>query len=221
MTIRILVADDHAVVREGLTAIVNAEPEMEVVAEAADAAEAVSLAVEKKPDLAIMDISMPEGGGIEATGRIRQEAPGVRVLILTVHEDKELMQEAVRAGAGGYVLKQAIKSQLIHAVHTVLRGELYVHPVMARMLFEAVQEAEQAREQKAAAARQQEPDERLTPREIEVLRLIAQGYTNRQAAKELDLSVRTVEYHRGNLTGKLGIQGRVELVRYVEEHDLL
>lgn len=220
MTFQILIADDHTVVREGLATIINAETEMEVIGEAGDADEAVSLAVEKKPDLVVMDISMPDGGGIEATRRIKRTVPEVGVLILTVHEDKELMQEAIAAGAGGYVLKKAIKSQLVHAVETVLRGELYLHPLMAGKLLKASQQERTGGREHLESAGKQTP-EHLTPREIEVIRLIAQGYTNRQAAEELDLSMRTVEYHRGNLMAKLGLQGRVELVRYVEEHRLL
>lgn len=220
MTIQILIVDDHTVVREGLATIINAEAEMEVVGEAADAAEAVSLAVEKNPDLVVMDISMPDGDGIEATRRIKQTIPDVGVLILTVHEDKELMQEAIAAGASGYVLKQAIKSQLVHALRTVLRGELYLHPLMARKLLEASQQ-ERAGGREHPESPGKQPHEHLTPREIEVMRLIAQGYTNRQAAEALDLSVRTVEYHRSNLMAKLDLQGRVELVRYAEEHRLL
>lgn len=218
MSIRILVADDHAVVREGLMAIVGAEEGMEVAGQAADAEEAVALAIAERPDLVIMDISMPEAGGIEATREIKQQAPDVAVLILTMHEDSALMQEALRAGAGGYVLKRAIKTELAHAVRTVLRGDLYLHPLMARMLLDTAQKA--ARDE-TDSKRHEAPDERLTRREIDVLCLVAQGYTNRQAAEKLGLSPRTVEFHRGNLTTKLGIQGRVELLRYAEDTGLL
>jgi two-component system, NarL family, response regulator NreC len=160
-----------------------------------------------------MDVSMPDSGGIQATRRIKQLAPDSRVLILTVHEDKGMMQEAIRAGAMGYILKRAIKSELINAIHTVMRDELYVHPAMARLLF---------LENPAPAAPPtgffQEP---LTTREIEVLRLIAQGYTNSQAAEILHISIRTVEYHRGNLTAKLNLRSRVELMKYAEEKGLI
>jgi two-component system response regulator NreC len=213
MTIRVLVADDHAVVREGLSSLIRGEDDFSLVGEANSAEKAVALALQTRPDLVVMDISMPEMGGIEATRRIKEQAPEIRVLMLTVHEDKELMRAAIRAGAGGYVLKRAITSELLHAIRTVLGDELYVHPVMARILLMTMPEE---REPAVVA-----PDVPLTPREIDVLRLLAQGYTNRQAAEILGISVRTVEYHRGNLTTKLNLDGRVQLIRYAEKHGLL
>jgi two-component system response regulator NreC len=213
MAIRILVADDHGVLRAGLVALLNGEAGMEVVGEAYDEETAVALAVEKKPDIVLMDISMPEAGGIDATRRIKQHAPGVRVLILTVHEDKGLMQEAIRSGAMGYILKRAIKSELINAIQTVMREELYLHPVMARMLI--MGEATAPRETVKYVA------EPLTYREMDVLRLIAQGYTNNQVAELLKIGVRTVEYHRGNLTAKLNLRSRVDLMKYAEEKGLV
>jgi DNA-binding NarL/FixJ family response regulator len=213
MTIRVMVADDHGVIREGLTSLLGGEPGFEVVGEAASAEQAIALALQKRPDLILMDVSMPQIGGIEATQRIKAQAPEIRVIMLTVHEDKELMRAAIRAGAGGYVLKRAIKAELLHAIDTVMNDELYVHPVMARILLQAMPE------ERAPAA--VEPDVPLTPREIDVLRLLAQGYTNRQAGEILGISVRTVEYHRGNLIAKLQLDGRVELVRYAEEQGLL
>jgi DNA-binding NarL/FixJ family response regulator len=213
MTIRVIVADDHGVIREGLASLLGGEPGFEVVGEAASAEQAITLALQKRPDLIIMDVSMPQIGGIEATQRIKAQAPEIRVIMLTVHEDKELMRAAIRAGAGGYVLKRAIKAELLHAIDTVMNDELYVHPVMARILLQTMPE------ERAPAV--VEPDVPLTPREIDVLRLLAQGYTNRQAGEILGISVRTIEYHRGNLITKLQLDGRVELVRYAEEHGLL
>lgn len=213
MTIRVLVADDHGVLRAGLVALLNIETGMEVVGEADDENSAVSLTVEKHPDVVLMDVSMPESGGIEATRRIKQLAPETRVLILTVHEDIGLMQAAIRAGAMGYILKRAIKSELINAIHTVLRGDLYLHPAMTRLLL--------MEEQTSASPSTGFYTEPLTSREIEVLRLIAQGYTNNQTAEILRISVRTVEYHRSNLTAKLNLRSRVELMRYAEEKGLI
>jgi two-component system, NarL family, response regulator NreC len=213
MSIRILIADDHGVLRAGLVALLNSETGMEVVGEADDENSAVALTIEKRPDVVLMDVSMPDSGGIQATRRIKQLAPDSRVLILTVHEDKGMMQEAIRAGAMGYILKRAIKSELINAIHTVMRDELYVHPAMARLLF---------LENPAPTAPSTEMySEPLTTREIEVLRLIAQGYTNSQAAEILHISIRTVEYHRGNLTAKLNLRSRVELMKYAEEKGLI
>jgi len=213
MSIRILVADDHGVLRAGLVALLNAETGMEVVGEADDENSAVSLAVETRPDVILMDVSMPESGGIEATRRIKQLALESRVLILTVHEDKELMQEAIRAGAMGYILKKAIKSELINAIHTVMRDELYLHPAMARLLF-----VDNPAPVAPPTGFYPEP---LTTREIDVLRLIAQGYTNSQSAEILHISIRTVEYHRSNLTAKLNLRSRVELMKYAEEKGLI
>ncbi len=213
MAVRLLIADDHGVLRAGLIALLKEETGMEVVGEADDENSAVSLAVEKRPDVILMDLSMPNTGGIEATRRIKQLVPEARILILTFHEDKSLMQEAIRAGAMGYILKRAVKSELINAIHAVMRGELYLHPAMARLLF-----MEQQTSSPQAVKFVPEP---LTAREIEVLRLIAQGYTNNQAAEMLCISVRTVEYHRSNLTAKLNMHSRVELIRYAEENGLI
>jgi two-component system, NarL family, response regulator NreC len=213
MPIRILVADDHGLLRAGLVALLNGETGMTVVGEAEDEHSAVSLTVEKKPDIVLMDISMPNSGGIEATRRIKQLVPEAKILILTVHEDKGLMQEAIRAGAMGYILKRAIKSELVNAIHAVLRAELYLHPAMARLLFLEQDSAEPYQTRLI-------PEE-LTYREREILRLIARGYTNNQAAEKLHISVRTVEYHRGNLTAKLNLRSRSELMRYAEERGLV
>jgi DNA-binding NarL/FixJ family response regulator len=213
MTVRVLVADDHGVVREGLASLIDGEADFTVVGAASSAEQAIALTLKMGPDLVVMDVSMPRMGGIEATRQIKEQSPDVRVLILTVHEDKELLRAAIHAGAGGYVLKRAIKSELFHAMNTVLDDQLYVHPVMARIMLMAMPE-----EREPAVV---EPDVPLTPREIDVLRLLAQGYTNRQAGEILGISVRTVEYHRGNLIAKLNLDGRVELIRYAEEHGLL
>jgi DNA-binding NarL/FixJ family response regulator len=213
MPIRLLIADDHTILRAGLISLLNAEEGMEVGGEAFDENSAVSLAVEKHPDVVLMDISMPDSGGIEATRRIKQLVPEARTLILTVHEDKGLMQEGIRAGAMGYILKRAVKAELINAIQTVMRDELYLHPAMARLLL--LEKPAPALEVVGSA---RDP---LTSREIEVLRLIAQGYTNNRAAEILNISVRTVEYHRSNLTDKLNLRSRVDLMRYAEEKGLI
>jgi two-component system response regulator NreC len=196
-----------------LIALLSDEPGMEVVGEADDENSAVALAVDKRPDVVLMDLSMPNTGGIEATRRIKQLVPEARILILTVHEDKSLMQEAIRSGAMGYILKRAVKSELINAIQAVMRGDLYLHPAMARLLF--------MEQQTPTPETVKFAPEALTAREIEVLRLIAQGYTNSQAAEMLCISVRTVEYHRSNLTAKLNIHSRVELMRYAEDNGLI
>lgn len=214
MTFKVIIADDHGILRAGMVALLSGEATMQVIGEADTCEKAIAIALEKQPDLVLMDISMPEMGGIQATRQIVEALPQVRVLIMTVHEDRGLMEDAINAGATGYILKSAIKSDLFNAIDTVLRGELYVQPAMARLLF-------QKPGNKATASPLTLSDEPLTQREVDVLRLIAQGYTNKQAAELLSLSVRTVEYHRGNITGKLNLHSRVELARYAEELGIL
>ncbi len=214
MTIRILIADDHSLIRAGLRTILGAQPDLEVVGEAADGNEALRLANELQPDIVLADLSMPgpAGGGIAIARRLKETSPAIHVLILTVHEDESLLREAIRAGAAGYVVKRAPDTELVSAIQAACRGDLYVHPSMTRALF------------KDAATRPASrplPTESLTPREIDVLRLLAKGYTNRQIADVLCLSMRTVEGHRANLMSKLNLHSRVELTSYAEEHGLL
>ncbi len=212
MSIRILIADDHGVIRAGLRALLAGFPDLTVVGEASDGGEAITKAVELKPDILLMDLSMPNLGGIEATRQLSQTELSVRILILTVHEDESLLKEVIRAGAAGYIVKRAAQEDLLHAIRVVARGDLYVHPSMTRSLFN---------EPSPAVASKVSEVETLTLREIEVLQLLAKGYTNRQIAEHLSLSPRTVEGHRANLSGKLGLRSRVELVEYAEKHGLL
>ena len=212
MPIRILIADDHGVIRAGLSALLTDIPDITVVGEAGDGGEAIAKAMQLKPDIVLMDLSMPNIGGIEATRELVLKEPGTRILILTVHEDESLLKEVIRAGAAGYVIKRAAQEDLIHAIRVVARGDLYIHPTMTRTLLS---------EPPPAAFPKMYEVETLTAREIEVLRLLAKGYTNRQIAEQLSLSPRTVEGHRANLSGKLGLHSRVELVEYAEKHGLL
>ena len=216
--IRILIADDHGVLRAGLHALLDAAPDMETVGEATTGDEALRLAGELHPDVVLLDISMPGPGGIEVTRRIEEALPDVRVLILTVHKDEALLREAIQAGAAGYITKSAIEPELINAIQAVYRGDLYVHPTMTRALFRDLAPAQRSAGDETP---DKDPIEPLTPREREVLRLIAQGYTNREAADVLSISVRTVESHRANIMGKLGLRGRVELVRYAIQNHLI
>jgi two-component system response regulator NreC len=212
MSMRILIADDHGVLRAGLRALLNSEPDLAVVGEAADGDEALRLARALQPDIVLMDINMPGAGGIETTRRLMELQPDVRVLILTVHEDECLLQAALQAGAAGYILKRAVESELVNAIHAAARGDLYIHPGMTRALLNTTGALPAARQTITAI---------LTPRETEVLGLIAKGHTNRQVAEILGLSVRTVESHRANLMDKLELQSRVELVRYAADCGLL
>jgi two-component system response regulator NreC len=212
LVIRTLIADDHGVLRAALRALLNARPELEVVGEAADGNEVLRLTGELHPALVLMDISMPGRSGIETTRELKQMRPEAHVLILTVHEDEELLREAIRAGASGYVVKRALESELLNAIAAVMRGDLYVHPVMTRALVADLTNS--------TAASTDGHGEQLTPRELQVLALIAKGYTNVQVADSLMLSVRTVESHRANIMGKLGLHNRAELVRYAMAHRL-
>ncbi|RME77506.1 MAG: DNA-binding response regulator [Chloroflexi bacterium] len=212
MPIRIFLADDHGVLRAGLRSLLNTEEDLSVVGEAGDGETALRLILELAPDVVLLDISMPGPGGIELTRRIKQHLPQTRILILTVHEDESLLREAIQAGAAGYIVKRAVETELLNAIRAVWRGDLYVHPVMTRALLKDIV---------PPSAPLKGPVETLTPREVEVLRLIAEGYTNRQIAERLTISVRTVESHRANLTSKLGLNSRVELVRYARDHGLL
>lgn len=207
---RILIADDHGLVRAGLRALLNREANLQVVGEAADGYEALQMACELRPDIVLLDISMPGLDGIEVTRRLKADHPQMRVVILTVHEDDGLLQESIKAGAAGYIVKRAIESELLDALRAVCLGHMYVHPIVVSALV--------GRPAAQASVQHVEP---LTPREQEVLEKVARGYTNRQIAEEWTLSVRTIESHRANLMAKLNLRSRVQLVRYAEEHGYL
>ena len=185
---------------------------MALVGEATGGYEAIDLVESSKPDVLVLDISMPDLDGIEVTRRLHPKHPELRILMLTIHEDEALLKAALHAGASGYILKRAAESELIAAIQVVLRGDLYVDPSMVRSLVDTGG---------PQASSSSKPAEALTPRETEVLRLIVQGYTNRQIGTELNISIRTAESHRSNLSDKLGLHSRVELVRYAREHGLI
>lgn len=212
MPIRILIADDHAVVRSGLRTLLSADPELEVVGEAGDGVEALRLAETLHPDTVLLDITMPPDNGIEIAKRLKEKYPKLIVLFLTMHEDEALLHEALRAGASGYVVKRAEEREIIQAIHTANQGDIYVHPTMTRALLQRPVTTVHRRGGATMTP---------TPRELEVLRLLVKGNTNRQIAGLLGLSVRTVENHRANLMSKLGLDSRVELVSYAEEHGLI
>jgi DNA-binding NarL/FixJ family response regulator len=212
--IRILIADDHAVLRAGLRMLLNAEPDMRVVGEAGDGVVAMALVCELNPDVVLLDVTMPRTGGLEALRQIREVSPHTRVLVLTMHDDEGYLREALAAGSAGYVLKRAADIELLSAIRAVHRGGTYLHAAHTRVLFEG-----QAHQSGPRTAEEREPH--LSPREEEVLRLIALGYTSRQAAIELHLSAKTIETYRGRLMAKLNLSNRVELVRYALRRGLL
>lgn len=200
-----MLADDHAVVREGLKALVNAQPDMRVVGEAADGEAAWRTAMELRPDVIVMDLSMPVLGGAEAASRVRRDCPDVKVVALTVHEERPYIRELLRAGAAGYVLKRSATGELVNAVRTVAAGGTYIDPSVAGGLVEDFLDAEQT------AA--QIPD-RLSEREREVLVGIARGFSNKEIAGALGLSVKTVETYKARMAEKMGLRTRVAIVRY-------
>ena len=212
MTVRVVIADDHGVLRGGLRVLLNAEPDLSVVGEAVDGEETLRVTSETQPDVVLLDIDLPAPGGIQVARRISESLPSCRVLMLTVHEDEAMLRAAMQAGAAGYVPKRAVESEVINAIRTVCHGEVYVHPSMTHLLLP---------NRKPSLAVEASSPETLSSRELQVLQLISQGYTNRQIAELLIISVRTVESHRANLMGKLGLHTRVELVRYAREHGFL
>ena len=211
MATRILIADDHPVLRSGLRVLLGADPDLEVVGEAGTGEETLRLAEELHPDVVLLDIGMPGESGIETVRRLKAKLPALKVLFLTMHEEEGMVLEALGAGGDGYLIKRTDEAEIIQAIRAVRRGDVYVHSAMTRALLS----------QTEPIARPQEPVEPLTQREVDVLRLLARGNTNRQIAELLGLSTRTVESHRANLMGKLGLSSRVELVTYAEEHRLL
>jgi DNA-binding NarL/FixJ family response regulator len=206
LTTRILLADDHAVVRRGLRMVLEAEPDLEVVAEADDGAEAVELALAHDLDLAILDVTMPRLTGIQAAGRITQAKPQLRTLMLSMHDNERYFFEALRAGASGYVLKSVADRDLVEACRATMRGEPFIYAGAVKALVRDYLTR--------AAAGEDLPEDPLTPRESEIVKLIAEGHTSREIAELLVISDKTVERHRANVLDKLGMRDRVDLTRY-------
>lgn len=212
--IRILLVDDHMVVRAGLRMLLGADPDLQIVGEAENGAQGVAMAQALHPDVVLMDISMPDMNGIEATRRIKQCCPDIAVLALTMHEDDQYFFEMLGAGASGYVPKRAAPNDLLSAIHAVHAGGMFLFPSVARLLVNDY-----------LGKREGPPGphglEELTEREREVLALIAEGHTNQDIADALVISVKTVNRHRENIMAKLNLHSRVELVRYAIEKGLI
>jgi DNA-binding NarL/FixJ family response regulator len=210
--LHILIADDHGIVRAGLRMLLDRQEGISVVAEAEDGVEAVEQALARRPDIAILDVAMPRMTGLQAARHIREQAPDVHVLLLSMHDDERYLLEALKAGASGYVLKRAADTDLVDAVRSVARGHSFISPhaegtLLKRMLDDPDPETD--------------PTEKLTPREREVVKLIAEAYTNKEIAAILNLAEKTVESHRANVLAKLGMRDRVELVRYAIRRGLI
>jgi len=212
--LRIMLADDHSVVRNGLRAIINGEKDMEVVGEAEDGLEVLDRAKEVLPDVILMDITMPGLGGLEATRMVKQAMPEVKVLILTIHESEECLYHALNVGADGYVTKAAHESEIVLAIRALSGGKCYIDPSMASLLVNAFV---------AAGPQRGEPDRYnvLTDREREMLPLIASGNTNREIAQTLQLSEHTVHNHRAHLMEKLGLHDRMQLLMYAMRRGII
>ncbi len=210
---RVMLADDHAVVRRGLRLVLDAEPDLEVVAEAGDGAEAVERGLQEDVDLAIIDISMPRMTGLQAVRELHRRRPGLRILILSMHQNEQYLYEALKAGASGYVLKTVVDRDLVEACRAAMRGEPFLYPGAMTPLIRGYLQR----------ARTDQPlrEEMLTPREQEVVKLIAEGYSSKQIADALVISEKTVERHRANILEKLGMHDRVELTRYAIRRGLV
>lgn len=211
--VRILLADDHAVMRRGLRLLLDSEPDFEVVGEAGDGASAVELAVAGEVDVALLDLTMPGMGGIEATAKLRRRMPAVRTLILSMHDDEESLFDALHAGASGYVLKSVADRELVEAIRATVRGESFLFPKGAKALVD--------RYLGLTDARARSVHDPLTPREVQVVQLVAEGLSTREIAERLTISVKTVERHRTNIFDKLDVRDRVELTRYAIRRGLV
>ena len=210
---RILVADDHPIVLRGLKTVLNAQPDCEVVAEATDGEEAVALALTEDIHLAILDISMPRKTGLQAAREITHRKPEVRVLMLSMHDNEQYLFEAIKVGAAGYVLKSAVDRDLVEACRAAMRGEPFLYPGAVRALMREYVER--------ARAGDVLRDELLTPREEEIVKLVAEAHTNEEIGELLFISKKTVERHRANILEKLGMRDRVELTRYAIRRGLV
>jgi DNA-binding NarL/FixJ family response regulator len=208
---RVLLADDHTIVRQGLSGILQAEADLEVVAEAADGNEAVQRSLETQPEIVVLDISMPRLHGLEAARRIKKALPASRILVLTMHDDEEYVLKMVRAGVSGYLVKDGAASELVAAIRALRSGQGYFGPQAAQALATAYQGGQQA----------DDPYGRLTDREREVFHLLIEGRTNAQVAELLFISPKTVDNHRTRLMEKLGVHGTAGLMRYAAKHGLL
>lgn len=211
--IKILIADDHTIVRSGIRLLLETEPGIDVIGEALNGLQAVRLAEELKPDLILMDIAMPEMDGLEATRLIKERFPAINILILTMHRSDEYFFELLKAGASGYILKTADTDELIQAVHATARGDVFLHPSMAKKLlgvYLAQNDETQA-----------EKENPLSAREKETLLLLAQGYSNKEIAEKLVVSPSTVNTHRSNLMSKLGLNSRRELIQYARQRGMI
>jgi len=202
---RILLADDHVTVREGLRLLLDAQPDMQVIGEASDGAAAVARVLQLKPDVLVLDVSMPGLNGLKAAEALREQAPTLKILTLTRHDDDGYLHQLLKAGVAGYVLKQSRPAELLHAIRSISSGGRYLDPAVAGKVMTGYRRRHQDEGM---------PGANLSARETEIVRLIAWGYSNKEIAARLDLSVKTVETHKANAMHKLGMRSRIDIVRY-------
>jgi DNA-binding NarL/FixJ family response regulator len=214
--VRIVLADDHTLVRDGLRRVIEAEPDFKVIGEAATVAATVEEVARAHPDILLLDVSMPGGGGIAALKEIRKTSAGTRILVLTMHEDPEYLRVALVSGASGFLLKHAAGQELVVAIRAIMRGRTYVDPTLAGVALHEVLRPSPP----SQPAREGGP-EQLSPRETQVLRDLALGFTNKEVAQRLAVSVKSVETYRARLSEKLGLERRADLVRYAITHNLM
>ncbi|MBN2910213.1 response regulator transcription factor [Polycladomyces sp. WAk] len=213
MSIRVLLVDDHAVLRDGLSNIISLEDDMEVVGEAKSGIEALQLVEQVHPDVILMDINMPGMNGVEAIRRIHAQHPGIAIIVLTMYDRDEYLYESIRAGATGYLLKDAPSGDVIAAIRSASRGESTLHPVMARKLLDNL--TGEKRGERGSS------DENLTPRELDVLQLMVKGHSNKEIAEQLFISDKTVKIHVSNILKKLGVKSRSQAIIYAIQHELV
>ena len=206
---RILLADDHPMVRRGLRLVLDAEPDLEVVAEAGDGAEAVQVALATELDLAVLDVAMPKMTGLQAAAELQRRRPGLRTLMLSMYDSEQYFFEALKAGASGYVLKSAADRDLVEACRAAMRGEPFLYPAAVAVLIRDFLDRAEA------------PADPLTPRELEIVKLVAEGFTSEEIAETLVISKKTVEHHRSHILEKLGMRDRVDLTRYAIRRGLV
>ena len=212
--IKILIADDHTLVRAGLAAFLKISDDFEVVGEAADGVEVIEAAKKLRPDVILMDIAMPTLGGLEATMEIKKLLPDVKILVLTQYDDTLYVRRCLKAGASGYILKKAVTPDLITAIHAIASGEMYLHHSVASSVVEgylSVKKGDSA----------EDPYDKLTDREKEVLKLIAEGFSHKETADMLKISVRTIVAHQENICSKLGLHSRADLIKFAIKHDII
>ncbi len=218
---RIMLADDHAILRSGLSMLIDSRDDMEVVGQASDTAEAIEMARSLKPDIAIVDITMPGGGGVKAAEAITESCPDTRIITLTMHDDQAYLRAVLSAGVSGFVVKRSADTRLLDAIDAVRRGQLYIDPAMGHRVMKGLFDGKAPPAGESEPTKDESSADNLSLRERQVLSLLAYGYTNREAAEKLGLSMRSVETYRARMAEKLGFQSRKDLVGYALRSGIL